>query len=937
MKTRRLNVRSTTWGKGALCVILCAALSLPNGCGVNPFLGLQDYQRDLLFFGALAAALLRDNGLVAGAVDTASPPPGTDTPAGSPVPGADGLNCWDLNGNGVGDADEDLNADGVFNALDCRGADGASGASGSAGVQGASGAAGPQGPIGPVGPSGSAGPAGPSGGAGSPGAPGLQGPPGPELFDMFVDNFFGDADGALPVVLIPIVEPILGTRPFDPASGFSPALAYRMAIPQTYDAGNDVTMRLFFFRTGPFDGDCLIFSVDARRLRNGQPGPQCYGGDAGDNCAAGRRWITVTPPPTDGTVGTPVPNGLNSGVYLVVDLPINTAAGLNLPNDLVVSDFLAFELQTVQHDGGQYEILGVEFFESAAGTARTAGATIFFPDEEPVCGCGGEGPDCNENGQADHCDIERGISTDCNENGIPDECEPDCNGNGVQDECDIADGRSFDCDQNGIPDECAACPPLDLVFLMDTSGSMGDEAAALCDSIGAVVEELRRRGIEVNPEILTIAPNDPGDVPRCVGNFDQSVLARYGEPVPGNNGTCPSTLTAENNDQKDENWAPATAIVAAEKVWTPGAIRVIVPVSDEGPCLGDSCDDPGADRDAVTNAIAIARLHNVVVSPVAANGSDECVIGLCHALADGTGGKCFESDEPANDLAAGIEDIVVEICRSATDCNGNGIPDACEVCGPTAEVDCLPDCNANGVPDSCEIKSGDAEDCDGNGVPDQCDPDGDGNGVPDACEPPCVCHGDVEAVCDARDAAATSSAGIAVFYDAPVVDDRCGFQCVEVRETAGKLCRVECDRGSGSFFPMGETKVTCRSYILGDQASGGVLVDECSFTVTVVAAPVVCAGTFTGTYHSGDTDGAVQGQLLSDGTMVITLVGALGKTDVTMEGTVSECGSVSATNAEFGYELSGGLVSVQGCHASGTFSFGKGGTGEWTVTFDNGG
>ena len=41
--------------------------------------------------------------------------------------GENGTSCWDINGNGVGDADEDLNEDGDFNALDCQGEDGADG------------------------------------------------------------------------------------------------------------------------------------------------------------------------------------------------------------------------------------------------------------------------------------------------------------------------------------------------------------------------------------------------------------------------------------------------------------------------------------------------------------------------------------------------------------------------------------------------------------------------------------------------------------------------------------------------------------------------------------------------------------------------------------------------------------------------------------------
>ncbi len=41
--------------------------------------------------------------------------------------GADGISCWDLNGNGVGDAEEDINDDGNFDAMNCQGADGVNG------------------------------------------------------------------------------------------------------------------------------------------------------------------------------------------------------------------------------------------------------------------------------------------------------------------------------------------------------------------------------------------------------------------------------------------------------------------------------------------------------------------------------------------------------------------------------------------------------------------------------------------------------------------------------------------------------------------------------------------------------------------------------------------------------------------------------------------
>ncbi|WP_293297665.1 hypothetical protein [Allomuricauda sp.] len=49
--------------------------------------------------------------------------------------GTDGISCWDINGNGIGDAEEDINDDGNFDALDCQGSEGQAGQDGNANVQ----------------------------------------------------------------------------------------------------------------------------------------------------------------------------------------------------------------------------------------------------------------------------------------------------------------------------------------------------------------------------------------------------------------------------------------------------------------------------------------------------------------------------------------------------------------------------------------------------------------------------------------------------------------------------------------------------------------------------------------------------------------------------------------------------------------------------------
>jgi hypothetical protein len=60
-----------------------------------------------------------------------------------------------------------------------------------------------------------------------------------------------------------------------------------------------------------------------------------------------------------------------------------------------------------------------------------------------------------------------------------------------------------------------------------------------------------------------------------------------------------------------------------------------------------------------------------------------------------------------------------------TDCNNNGIGDACET---------FTDCNDNHVPDSCDIAAQTSTDADSNGVPDDCQADCNNNSSPDAYE-----------------------------------------------------------------------------------------------------------------------------------------------------------------------------------------------------------
>ncbi len=283
--------------------------------------------------------------------------------------------------------------------------------------------------------------------------------------------------------------------------------------------------------------------------------------------------------------------------------------------------------------------------------------------------------DCNHNGITDATDIANLTSMDCDDSGVPDECEleeNDCNQNGIPDECDIASGFSHDCLSGSEPrsQDNIECPPVEVVFVMDTSGSMDDEAAALCEKIAQVETALAESGIDITVHVWGIT-NTPGGSFSCLTD---TVLNMLGSTVPGSPELFPTLGNIED-------WGPAVAIVADRFPWQEGAARVIVPLSDEGPHNGYPCNDSyegDFDAEVIAHAIDIANQNNVFVSPIIGSGSQECVETLAAELAAGTNGSAFQSTTPSADLADSIYQLIVDVCIVISDCLPNGIPDECE-------------------------------------------------------------------------------------------------------------------------------------------------------------------------------------------------------------------------------------------------------------------
>lgn len=121
------------------------------------------------------------------------------------------------------------------------------------------------------------------------------------------------------------------------------------------------------------------------------------------------------------------------------------------------------------------------------------------------------------------------------------------------------------------------------------------------------------------------------------------------------------------------------------------------------------------------------------------------------------GPAAARADDCDND---GVEDADAIAQDLVPDCNGNGVPDSCDIylfctsydlddSGTPDECDfaegLLQDCNNNGIWDYADVFAsfdfcgnkvgGGSTDCDNNGNPDECDgPDCNGNGLPDTCD-----------------------------------------------------------------------------------------------------------------------------------------------------------------------------------------------------------
>ena len=303
----------------------------------------------------------------------------------------------------------------------------------------------------------------------------------------------------------------------------------------------------------------------------------------------------------------------------------------------------------------------------------------------------GTSEDCNENEIPDECDIADGTSEDCTGNGIPDECEPDCNDNGVADSCDIADETSQDCDENEIPDECdiadcvddAACADCDVNGVpdgceYDLTDCNENYIADDCEVAQGLCDDCNENGIPDACDVLEGTSED------CNGNEipDECEVYFFSEASPqlsplGDG--VPQSYTIAN--------PPLTGIeveLTFEAVGDLGALTEWVDVDINGVAVGrvfmNDANDCPAEPD-VEILIVPAETYNPAVE-----GTDAVINMVASSAVDPE--WCAESY-----IAVTIQYQAI----GPDDCNGNGVPDICDVLSGTSL-----DQNENEIPDECE-------------------------------------------------------------------------------------------------------------------------------------------------------------------------------------------------------------------------------------------
>ena len=184
---------------------------------------------------------------------------------------------------------------------------------------------------------------------------------------------------------------------------------------------------------------------------------------------------------------------------------------------------------------------------------------------------------------------------------------------------------------------------VDIIFVMDTSGSMADEASALVNAINAVTSDLSS-DFDLSSQLWSIT--NSFDYSRT--GFDSSVINEI-----------PNSLSNQYED-----WGPAVNDISSKyNNWRADTVKIVIPLSDECPEDGDGCDQ--GDELAITNARQAADTNGINVLPIIGSnswGTYEKIKQLASNLSTVSGKIITTSSSVyAEEMKNAIKDIIASV------------------------------------------------------------------------------------------------------------------------------------------------------------------------------------------------------------------------------------------------------------------------------------
>ncbi|MHC4673670.1 MAG: choice-of-anchor Q domain-containing protein [Planctomycetota bacterium] len=412
-------------------------------------------------------------------------------------------------------------------------------------------------------------------------------------------------------------------------------------------------------------------------------------------------------------------------------------------------------------------------FEADGGVHLSAGSPcIDTGDPDFVCGL--EARDIDGDGRIQHCRVDMGAD----ESGW----FKDCNNNDNADACEVVEGTALDCNRNGLLDWCEVISETRLLVTSEQTdsviaydgatgklwghfakpGAAGLDypsgiaidshrnvyvASVLTDSViqfsgqtGIVIHEFTGGGLGQPMDVLVVEPTIllvSSGRDNSVIEYDLETTEPLGRFIESGSGGLdgPAALL----------WRPQGNLLVASF----HTDQVLEYAGDTGEFIGVTAEGGGLDGPV---GLLIDRWGNLLVASHSTNsvlryGPDGFFLGEFvtsgNGGLDGVGGMAWGPNGNLLVCSVGTSSVLEFSAVDGSPIDRNPFAPGIQAefargGGLKSPVDLAflykNECNDNGIPDDCDIDNGASSDCNENDIPDECEADSDGDGIINVCD-----------------------------------------------------------------------------------------------------------------------------------------------------------------------------------------------------------